>query len=283
MPQLRQNTATSFRLGPLVAATDGYTYLATTITLSASNVIVYKADGTVTELVTSAALAVPRPGWLLITVAPSDVTLAGRMTYAMGNATGNLPVWRDFDVVSAQPYDSVWLGNDFLQVDVREVSGAAPSAAIAGFGIHVSSVAAGVGIHVTSVAAGVGVNASSINGVAATSITFNANVLTITGAAVSAAFAGYVIPVNTTLITGAAVSAALAQHINPVVLDYVMFTPGAQTITVKDALKAIAAAAAGQCSGATGTAMVFRGPSGEVRVSGAMVSGNRTGVSWVTG
>ena len=200
MPALRQNTTTSIRFGPVVAASDGYTYLATTITLSASNVIIYKADGTVTELVTSAALSMPRPGWLLLNVAASDVTLAGRMTYTMGNATGNLPVWRDFDVVTSQVFDSMNLGNDFLQVDVVQITGAVPST---------------------------------------------------------------VLPQT--------------------IMDYVMFTPGVQTLTVKDTIKMVAAVLGGKEDGATGTAMRFFGVSGEIRVSAAVVSGKRTGTTWVSG
>lgn len=252
MPFLRRNTATDIAFGPYVAASDGYTYLATTLTISPSNVILWKANGTVTQLVTTpgANLAIPNPGWILLSVAASDVTSCGRVRYAMGNvaASGNnLPIWREYEVVSETVYDSIILGTDFLQTDMWQISGAAVSAALAGMGIHVSSIAAGVGVNVTS-----------MNGAAVSNQQMNANVNAINGAAPSTQMAAYP-------------------------LDYVMFTPGAQSITLRDTFKAMAAALIGKADGATGSAMRFYGPSGDIRVSGAMASGNRSGVTWVTG
>lgn len=324
MAWLRRNTTTTIRFGPLVAASDGYTYLATTVSLSASWIIAHKADGTVTGL-PPGTLAMPRPGWLLLPVAASDVTSPGRITYTMGQASPsglNLPVWREFMVVSEVPYDSLIDGSDFLQVDVVQVTGSAPSSAAIGSVANLTT-----GVNVTSMNGAavsnqqVNANVNAINGGAPTNITFNANVLTITGAtpsaafaeyvipvnvqtitgaAPSAAFAGYVIPVNVIQITGAAPSAAFAGYVIPVnvqtitgaapstvlanhVWSKVLSTPGVQSIEAADYMRVIGAAVAGRCTGATGAAMVFHGPSGEARVSGTLASGNRAGVTWVTG
>lgn len=237
---IRQNTATDRPFGPFVEASDGSSYKATTITMPTTgtqHVRVWKTDGTVTGL--ADAITLFEPGWARLSIAASDVTSVGVVRYAIGNATNNMPVWREYMVVPANVYDSMILGSDFLQVDVVQVTGAAPSSAAIGSVANLTT-----GVNVTSVNAGVvGVNVTSIN-----------------GSAVS----------NATVAAGS-------------FLDYVMFTPGVQSITVKDTLKVMAAALAGRCTGATGAAMVFHGPSGESRVSAALASGNRTGTTWVTG
>ena len=303
---LRQNTTTDVPFGPFVEASDGSSYKVTTITMPTTgtqHVRVWKADGTVTGL--AGAITLFEPGWARLSIAASDVTSAGVVRYAIGNATNNMPVWREYMVVPANVYDSLILGSDFLQVDVQQVTGSAPSNAAIGSVANLTT-----GVNVTSINGGA-VSYAQIK--AQVSDPVNANVLTITGAAVSAAFAGYVIPVNVIQITGAAPSAAIAGygiHVSSIaagvgvnvtsinggavsnatfaagsVLDYVMFTPGAaaQTITLKDTFRVMAAVLAGRCTGATGAAMVFHGVSGETRVSSTLASGNRTTVSWVTG
>ena len=229
---LRQSTATTVQLGPFVEVTDGYSYKATTITI-VSGVLKYVFPNAAVVNSTGAGVLAD-PGWMTVPISVSDTAAAGALTLRIGNATNNLPVWRSYMIVPAQVYDSYILGTDNIQVDVVQITGAAPSAAT------------------------VNANIIAINNAAPTTITFNANVLTITGAAPSAAVPNFL-------------------------LDYVMFTPGAQSITVKDTLKVIAAGVAGKLDGATGAAVRLYGPSGNIRVSAAVVSGNRTGVTWVTG
>ena len=276
---LRQSTATTVQMGPFVEVSDGYSYKATTITL-ASGVLKYVYPN-LAVVGSTGAVSLADPGWLSIPLSVSDTAVAGMFMLRMGNATNNLPVWREYLIVPQLVYDSMILGTDNLQVDVIQVTGSAPSNAAIGSvanlttGVAVTSIAAGVGANVSSINAGVGVNASSINGGAATAITFNANILLITGAAVSSAN----INANLTLINNAAPSTAMPG----LFMDYVMFTPGVQTITVKDMWRTHSAILAGKEDGATGLLMRFFGPSGEVRVSAAVVSGKRTGVTWVTG
>ena len=236
---LRQSTATTVEFGPFVEATDGYSYKATTITLASGSITYRWENGNVTGIALAAPM--PFPGWVAVPLAVSDTAQAGKFMLRCGNATSNLPVWREYMIVPANVYDSMILGSANLAVNAVSIAGQTPTNIT--FNAAVLSIAAGVGVNVSSVNAGVGVNVTSIN-----------------GAAVSSA----------TVAAGS-------------VLDYVMFNPGVQTITVKDVLKVIVAGAAGKLDGATGAAVRLYDPSGTVRVSAAVVSGNRTGVTWVTG
>lgn len=221
---LRLGTATNLPLGPIVAASDGYSYLATTITLAASAVRFNKGNTVSTwGPMASAAVSCPIPGWLSLPIPATDTNVVGPMNFNLGNVTGNLPVWADCIVLAANVYDSL-LGADFLDVNVTQINGGAPtdvvfgvnvltitggavSAAVIGSvgnlttGVAVTSIAAGVGVNVSSINAAVGVNVSSmgvgvnvtaINGAAPTNTVFGVNVLTITGGAVSAAVIGSV-------------------------------------------------------------------------------------------
>lgn len=247
---LRQSTATSTLFGPILEATDGYSYRPTTISIAGNVIQLRRANdalGVVTTLPV-AAVSLPVPGWLGLNIPASDTGVLGPMRYMLGNVTSNLPVWMDFTVLPANVYDSYILGTDFLQVDVMQITGDAPSSAAIGSvanlttGVGVTSVAAGVGVNVSSIAAGVGVNASSIAGVAPST----------------------------------------AMGAFP--LDYVIFTPGVQSITLRDTWKMVAAVLGGKVSGATGASIEFYGVSGEKRVSALIDgSGNRTAVTWVTG
>lgn len=317
---LRQSTATTRPFGPFVEATDGYTHKATTFDLTttvASNIIlIERANATVTGL--AGAFVLDHPGWANLAIVATDVAQLGYIKYSIGNASSNLPVWREYTVVPANIYDSIILGSDLLQVDVREVSGSAPTAAVFGANVIAINNAAPTTItfnaNVLTITGGavsdadINANMIAINNGAPTLITFNANVLTITGAAVSAIIfnanlltvtgaavsdadinanmiainnaAPTTITFNANLltVTGAAPSAAIPNYL----LDHVLFTVGAQTLTVKNALKYMVAGVAGPLSGATTAGITLFGPSGNVLVSAAVASGNRTGVSYVT-
>ncbi len=195
---LRCSTATTVQFGPFVEVSDGYSYKATTITFTSDTVKYVVESGAVVGIAVAPSLS--NPGWMTVPLAISDVAAPGKFALRVGNVTNNLPVWREYMVLTQPAYDAMFVPGFRAEVDTVQINGGAPSDAIA----------AGV-------------------------------------------------------------------------LDYVMFTPGAQSITLKDTVKVMAAALAGRCTGATGTAMVFHGPSGESRVSGTFASGNRATVTWVTG
>ena len=395
---LKQSTATTIRMGPFVAASDGFTALATTITIAATFVRRAKAganwvgNGATAGAVTSISMV--DPGWAQVSFAASDADTVGPLHFYINNATGNLPVWAECFVLPANVYDSL-VGTDNLQVDVIQVTGAAPSAASMGadlrfiLGAAVNTGSAQLGVNVVTVTGGavsaatinanmiainnatptaimfnanvllvtggavsdadinanvvlinnaapsamaflvvstvnaniltitggavsaasinanvIAINNASptlttfnantvlINGAAPTTITFNANVLTITGGAVSAATinsnmiainnaAPTTITFNANLltVTGAAPSTGIPNYL----LDKVIYTHGVQSITLKDTIKYVMGGAAGQLSGATTATVLLKSPSGATLFTAAVVSGNRTGVSYVTG
>lgn len=287
---LRQGTATTVEFGPLVDATDGYTYKATTITLNStvSGVILFLRAGEAAATCKTGAVSLPEPGWARVSLAVSDTGALGPFLIRMGNVTSNLPIWSRYVVIPAAVYDSLILGTDELDVNVVQITGAAVSSAAIGSvanlttGVNVTSIAAGVGVNVSSMGVGVnvltitggavsdatigsvanlatGVNVTSINGVAPTDIMFNANLVQCTGVTPSTAMVAYI-------------------------WGSILATPPGQTFTARDYLKIIGAAVAGRCSGATSApgTMVFYGPTGKVMISGGFASGNRTDVTWVT-
>ena len=289
---LRQNTATQVWLGPLVQASDGYSYMATTITLAAGAVKYVHTAAAAGVVGSVGGVSLPVAGWAAVPLAASDVATAGPLSIWVGNATNNLPAWREFLVVPAQVYDSMVLGTDQLQVDVVQVTGVTPSAAnmgsdlrlILGAAVTPSNAQLGCNVVLVTMAAPSnaaflvvsGVNVVQINGVAPTSVVLEANARLIAGTTPT----NVVFGVNMIQIGGAAPSTAFP----PLLLDYVMFTPGVQTITLKDTVRVIASVLGGKEDGATGANMRFFDVSGTLcRVSAQVVSGKRTGVTWVTG
>lgn len=302
---LRQNTATQVWLGPLVQASDGYSYMATTITLAAGAVKYVHTAAAAGVVGSVGGVSLPVAGWAAVPLAASDVATAGPLSIWVGSATNNLPAWREFLVVPAQVYDSMILGTDLLQIDVQQVSNVAVGQNTALIGTNVITFNGAAPTAVVLEA-----NARLIGGATPTTITFNADTKLIGGLAptnvvleANARLIAGTTPTNLVLETNARLlggatptnvvfgvnliqigGAAPSTAFPPLLLDYVMFTPGAQTITLKDTVRVIASVLGGKEDGATGANMRFFDVSGTLcRVSAQVVSGKRTGVTWVTG
>lgn len=206
---LRLGTATNIPIGPIVAVSDGYTYLATTITLAASAVQFNKGNAVSGwQTMASAAVSCPIPGWLSLPVPATDTNVVGPMNFNLGNVTGNLPVWTDCIVLAANVYDAL-LGVDFLDVNVTQLEGGAPSTVI------LTYFATGIAVQVvTGVLVATAVNAIVATGVLVAT-TVNANVLTITGGAVSNASIGSVANLATSVVV-ASIAAGVGVNVSSI-------------------------------------------------------------------
>jgi hypothetical protein len=79
-------------------------------------------------------------GWYLVTLNATDTNTVGPLIVACHKA-GALPVWREFFVANAMIFDS-FIGTDFLQVDVQQVSNVAVAVGSAQLGVNVVTVEA---------------------------------------------------------------------------------------------------------------------------------------------
>lgn len=121
---LKQSTPITVPVGPFVDATDGFT-LETALTLLQADFRLSKNGGSFslkTEVTTATHM---ENGWYALLLDATDTNTLGRLTIGIVD-TGARQVWREYMVVSANIWDSLF-GADKLQVDVAEWLGAAPA------------------------------------------------------------------------------------------------------------------------------------------------------------
>lgn len=133
MPYLRQNTATTLIIGPFKDKTDGVTSL-TAMEVSATTIIDFykgatKSDVTTTSAATHAMVHVAN-GYYSLTVTTGDVDTAGFFKIT-GDAVSALAVWRDFEVLPTQQYDTMFGGGGMAAAST--ITGVAQASAIAIF------------------------------------------------------------------------------------------------------------------------------------------------------
>jgi hypothetical protein len=123
---LKQSTATTILLGPFVDETDGKT-AETALTISQSDVLVWKEGGTSLNAKSDATAATHRSiGYYTVPLDATDTNTLGQLI-VMVHESGALPVRHDFLVVKDHVYDT-FTGSDFLQVDVKQIASTGPAA-----------------------------------------------------------------------------------------------------------------------------------------------------------
>jgi hypothetical protein len=128
---LKQTTAITIHLGPLVDATDGFT-LETGLTASTSDVDLWKA-GALSPLDISGRTFTHRGnGIYTVTLLASDVDTAGMMVIHT-HIPGARPVQHEFMVLPATTYDAMVTGTP-LPADMTRIAGNATAATLATFG-----------------------------------------------------------------------------------------------------------------------------------------------------
>ncbi len=122
---LKQSTAVTIPFGPFVSQTDGVTLstgLVSAIDNGTTGIKLSKNGGALTIRHASVtASTYDAYGNYLITLDTTDTNTLGSLRVQFADATTNLPVWADYQVVPANVYDSLVGGSTGLKVDVDTI------------------------------------------------------------------------------------------------------------------------------------------------------------------
>lgn len=132
MQFLKADTAATILIGPFLDKGDGVTP-ETGITLGAADAAeLMKHDGTTFVDLTSDSRAFTHKqgGMYTLVLGTGDTDTEGRLMVFIADDDVCLPVWKDFMVVNANVYDSLFAAatTDYLQVDALQLGGATQSA-----------------------------------------------------------------------------------------------------------------------------------------------------------
>lgn len=239
---LKVSTAYTFRIGPFVDSTDGFTP-ETALTIAYTDCLLSKAGGAFaakadTTNLTGTGTA---QGYYTCVLNTTDTGTVGALRVHI-YVSGALPVWRDFQVVNAVTYDSLFstAGADYLQVDLQQIGGAAVATGTAQIGVNVVNFGGSAGTFASGIPA---VNTTQAAGTAWGSGAITAASIA-TGAITSGKFAAGAIDAAA-IATGAVDADALAtdavSEIADGILDRNMGTgsdSGSPTVrTVRQALR----------------------------------------------
>lgn len=118
---LKQSTAFTFRIGPFVDSTDGFT-AETGLTIAQADIQISKAGGAFAQTSASPTTTHDADGWYQCPLTATDTGTLGPLTVQIA-MSGALPVWEHFMVVPANVYDSLVGGTDVLNADVTQFGG----------------------------------------------------------------------------------------------------------------------------------------------------------------
>jgi hypothetical protein len=121
---LKQSTAKTLRMGPFVDSGDGVT-AETGLSIGQADIQISKDGGAFAQTSASSPTTTHDvDGWYQIPLTSTDTAVLGPLTVQVA-VSGALPVWEHFLVVSANVYDSLVAGTDYLDVNVQRVNGEA--------------------------------------------------------------------------------------------------------------------------------------------------------------
>lgn len=122
---LKQSTAVEIALGPFVDSTDGFT-AETALTITQAEVRLKKTSGDWAQKNEATSLVHEENGYYRCLLDATDTNTLGILEVAV-NETGALPVWKSFEVVAANIFDSLIGGGDILDVSATQLAGVAQS------------------------------------------------------------------------------------------------------------------------------------------------------------
>jgi hypothetical protein len=141
---LKQSTAFTFRIGPFVDSTDGFT-AETALSIAQADIQISKAGGAFAQTSASPTTTHDADGWYQCPLTTTDTGTLGSLTVQIV-MSGALPVWEHFMVVPANVYDSLISGSDNLQVDTVQVTGTAQTAKDIGAAVPAAAAGASGGL-----------------------------------------------------------------------------------------------------------------------------------------
>jgi hypothetical protein len=193
---LRQSTASQEQvIGPFVDDTDFKTP-ETALTIANTDIKIVKGGATTQVDKNSGGGTHIANGYYSIVFDATDTNTLGSLFVSI-NETGALPVWHEFEVISAEAYDALQSTGNGLRADIRATKGTALVGQAGYTGIDWSAVvnpSATVGLTnttistsqaVNSVTSAVTANVTQWGGTAVASATVRADLINIAGAAVS--------------------------------------------------------------------------------------------------
>jgi len=135
---LKADTQVDVRVGPCVDAADGVTP-ETGITLGAADQAeLLKHNGAATTDISGRTFAAVSAcdGWFDLTLTTADTDTEGLMTLVVQDSSEMLPVFKDFMVVSANVYASLYevAAADYLDINVLQLAGSTANATSLGAG-----------------------------------------------------------------------------------------------------------------------------------------------------
>src|SRR3990172_5948277 len=116
---LKQSTSVDVPIGPFLDNTDGFT-AETALTITQPDVRLKKGAAAWGQKAAAQTLAHEENGWYEVTLDATDTNTIGHLVVAI-HESGALPVWREFEVLAANVFDSLYgAATDKLDVNVEE-------------------------------------------------------------------------------------------------------------------------------------------------------------------
>ena len=145
MMHLKVSTSVDVGIGPFLDETDGKT-AETALTITQPDVRLKKNGGAWAQKAAAQTLTHEENGWYEVTLDATDTDTIGHLLVAI-HESGALPVWREFHVLAANVYDSLYgAATDKLDVNVEEWNTTAvPAEHTAGYPIVTVKDGAGTG------------------------------------------------------------------------------------------------------------------------------------------
>lgn len=132
MNYLRQSTSATVSFGPFVAPADGVTPVTTLVSAldnATTGIKLCKNGGALTvRHATVTATTYDSDGYYDVTLDTTDTATVGRMRVEYAAAGTNLPVWRDFDVITQAAYDALF-STGAISANVTQIAGQTANAA----------------------------------------------------------------------------------------------------------------------------------------------------------
>jgi len=126
MDILKQSTAATIVMGPMLDSTDGNTQ-ETGLTISQADIRLSKNGGAFAQTNNAAGATHMEVGNYSVPLDTTDTGTLGKLRVSV-HESGALAVWREFMIVPANVYDSLVLGTDVLTADITQIGGDAQSA-----------------------------------------------------------------------------------------------------------------------------------------------------------
>lgn len=129
MRKLRQSTSVDVPIGPFLLSTDGYS-AATALTITQPDIRLKKNAAAWAQKNAAQTLTHEENGYYEVTLDATDTNTLGLLRVAV-NESGAIPVWEDFEVVTANIWDTLF-STDNIDVSVIQWLGTAVTAGTAG-------------------------------------------------------------------------------------------------------------------------------------------------------